>query len=102
MNKLSAALTVPKSPSFECSCGSSFSVAVVSDQFAGKKLLDRHKLVCVRILTPTDCNNSECGSSSSLFSLLQVNAALKEELKDIHALSIKKCWTVDQQAAALT
>lgn len=54
-------------------CGSSFTVAVVSDQFEGKKLLDRHKLV---------------------------NAALKEELKDIHALSIKKCWTPDQQAAA--
>lgn len=31
---------------------------------------------------------------------MQVNAALKEELKDIHALSIKKCWTLDQQAAA--
>ncbi|KAL3136520.1 BolA-like protein 2 [Trebouxia sp. C0009 RCD-2024] len=54
-------------------CGSSFTVAVVSDQFEGKKLLDRHKLV---------------------------NAALKEELKDIHALSVKKCWTIGQQAAA--
>ena len=31
---------------------------------------------------------------------MQVNAALKEEMKDIHALSIKKCWTPDQQASA--
>ena len=32
-------------PHVLCSCGSSFTVAVVSDQFEGKKLLDRHKLV---------------------------------------------------------
>lgn len=30
----------------------------------------------------------------------QVNNALKTELKDIHALSIKKCWTLTQQAEA--
>ncbi|KAL3147181.1 BolA-like protein 2, variant 2 [Trebouxia sp. C0010 RCD-2024] len=30
-------------------CGSSFIVAVVSDQFEGKKLLDRHKLVCIAV-----------------------------------------------------
>lgn len=54
-------------------CGSSFTVAVVSAQFEGRKLLDRHKLV---------------------------NAALKQEMQDIHALSIKKCWTPDQQASA--
>ncbi|KAK9807727.1 hypothetical protein WJX72_007244 [[Myrmecia] bisecta] len=54
-------------------CGASFEVAVVSDQFEGKKLLDRHKLV---------------------------NAALAEEMKSIHALSIKKCWTPAQQADA--
>lgn len=31
---------------------------------------------------------------------MQVNSALKEELKDMHALSIKKCWTPAQQADA--
>lgn len=40
-------------------------------------------------------------------SLVQVNGALTEELKDIHALSIKKVWTPaqqqqQQQAAAAT
>jgi stress-induced morphogen len=38
-------------------------------------------------------------------SVAQVNGALSEELKDIHALSIKKVWTPaqqQQQAAAAT
>lgn len=30
----------------------------------------------------------------------QVNAALEEELKSIHALSIKRVWTPAQQQAA--
>lgn len=54
-------------------CGQSFEVAVVSPQFEGKRLLERHKLV---------------------------NAALAEEMKSIHALSIKKCWTPQQAAEA--
>ena len=28
-----------------CRCGASFDVAVVSDQFEGKRLLDRHRMV---------------------------------------------------------
>lgn len=55
-------------------CGSSFELAVVSPIFDGKQLLARHRLV---------------------------NDALKEEMKDIHALSIKKCWTPAQQQAAV-
>lgn len=54
-------------------CGSSFEVHVVSCQFEGKRILDRQRLV---------------------------NAALAELMGDIHALSIKKCWTPAQQAAA--
>lgn len=78
-----------------CSCGSSFTVAVVSDQFEGKKLLDRHKLVCMVVFMMDPSRIWGLGSW-----LVQVNAALKEELKDIHALSVKKCWTIGQQAAA--
>lgn len=56
-------------------CGSAFTVAVVSPKFEGLKLLDRHKLV---------------------------NSALEEELKAIHALSIKRCWTPAQQQQQAT
>lgn len=51
------------------SCGASFSVEIVSDQFEGKRLLERHRMV---------------------------NAALVEEMKDIHALSITKALTPEQ------
>ncbi|GAQ91976.1 hypothetical protein KFL_008950040 [Klebsormidium nitens] len=47
-------------------CGASFDVAIVSKQFDGKTRIQRHRLV---------------------------NAALAEELKSIHALSIKKALT---------
>ncbi|XP_047311992.1 protein BOLA2 [Impatiens glandulifera] len=50
-------------------CGASFVVEIVSDQFEGKRLLERHRMV---------------------------NAALVEEMKDIHALSIKKALTSAQ------
>ncbi|XP_071723930.1 protein BOLA2-like [Rutidosis leptorrhynchoides] len=50
-------------------CGASFVVEIVSEQFEGKRLLERHRLV---------------------------NAALEEEMKEIHALSIKKSLTPDQ------
>nr|ABK22779.1 unknown [Picea sitchensis]ABK25529.1 unknown [Picea sitchensis] len=50
-------------------CGASFSIEVVSAQFEGKKLLERHRMV---------------------------NSALAEELKEIHALSIKKAVTPQQ------
>ena len=48
---------------------SHFSVTVVSEQFAGKRALQRHRLV---------------------------NGALKEELEEIHALSIKKTYTPEE------
>ncbi|KAF9624861.1 hypothetical protein IFM89_015415 [Coptis chinensis] len=56
-------------------CGASFAVEVVSEQFEGKRLLERHRMV---------------------------NTALAEEMKDIHALSIKKALTPAQwnQSAA--
>jgi stress-induced morphogen len=49
-------------------CGAKFSVIVVSSVFEGKPLLARHRLV---------------------------NEILQEELKSIHALSIK-AWTPEQ------
>jgi stress-induced morphogen len=54
-------------------CGASFDVSIVAQAFAGKALLARHRLV---------------------------NDALKEEMAHIHALSIKKCHTPAQAAAA--
>ncbi|KAF5745160.1 hypothetical protein HS088_TW07G00741 [Tripterygium wilfordii] len=50
-------------------CGTSFALEIVSEQFEGKRLLERHRLV---------------------------NAALGEEMKQIHALSIKKAQTPEQ------
>ncbi|KAL9229666.1 hypothetical protein vseg_005109 [Gypsophila vaccaria] len=50
-------------------CGASFAVEIVSKQFEGKRLLDRHRMV---------------------------NAALEKEMKEIHALSIKKALTPEQ------
>lgn len=44
-------------------------VSIVSDQFEGKRLLERHRLV---------------------------NSALTEEMKEIHALSITKALTPEQ------
>lgn len=52
-------------------CGGKFRVVVVSSQFQGKPLLQRHRLV---------------------------NAALEEELKTIHAFS-QKTYTPEQWAA---
>ncbi|XP_021897507.1 protein BOLA2 [Carica papaya] len=50
-------------------CGASFAIEIVSEQFEGKRLLERHRLV---------------------------NAAVEEEMKQIHALSITKAQTPDQ------
>lgn len=50
-------------------CGASFAIEIVSEQFEGKRLLERHRLV---------------------------NSALEEQMKDIHALSIKKALTPAQ------
>ncbi|XP_050381179.1 protein BOLA2 [Argentina anserina] len=50
-------------------CGASFVVKIVSEQFEGKRLLERHRAV---------------------------NSALEEEMKEIHALSIKKALTPEQ------
>ncbi|KAE9466109.1 hypothetical protein RHGRI_022293 [Rhododendron griersonianum] len=50
-------------------CGASFAVEIVSEQFAGKRLLERHRMV---------------------------NTALAEEMKEIHALSITKAVTPEQ------
>lgn len=44
-------------------------VSIVSDQFEGKRLLERHRMV---------------------------NSALTEEMKEIHALSITKALTPEQ------
>lgn len=54
-------------------CGTSFEVRVVSAAFAGKRLLERHKLV---------------------------NAALADLMPSIHALSIKKCKTPEEEGGA--
>lgn len=50
-------------------CGASFEIEIVSEQFEGKRLLERHRMV---------------------------NAALAQEMKEIHALSIKKVLTPNQ------
>ncbi|XP_031107082.1 protein BOLA2 [Ipomoea triloba] len=50
-------------------CGASFKVEIVSAEFEGKRLLERHRIV---------------------------NAALAEEMKEIHALSITKALTPEQ------
>ncbi|KAL6219752.1 hypothetical protein ACLB2K_007511 [Fragaria x ananassa] len=50
-------------------CGASFVIEIVSEQFEGKRLLERHRVV---------------------------NSALEEEMKEIHALSIKKALTPEQ------
>ncbi|KAM1052470.1 hypothetical protein ACFX13_000054 [Malus domestica] len=50
-------------------CGASFAIEIVSVQFEGKKLLERHRLI---------------------------NSCLEEEMKEIHALSIKKALTPEQ------
>jgi len=62
-------LTILKFPVVAIRCGASFVVEIVSEQFEGKRLLERHRMV---------------------------NAALEEELKEIHALSIKKTVTPEQ------
>ncbi|GAB4847710.1 BolA-like protein 2 [Ancistrocladus abbreviatus] len=50
-------------------CGASFAIEIVSEQFEGKRLLERHHMV---------------------------NAALENEMKEIHAVSIKKALTPEQ------
>ncbi|XP_060674904.1 protein BOLA2 [Ziziphus jujuba] len=50
-------------------CGASFTIEIVSEQFEGKRLLERHRLV---------------------------NTALEGVMKEIHALSIKKAVTPEQ------
>ncbi|KAF2576434.1 hypothetical protein F2Q70_00000597 [Brassica cretica] len=57
------------SQSIPAGCGSSFAVEIVSEEFEGKRLLERHRMV---------------------------NAALEEEMKEIHALSIKKAQAPQQ------
>ncbi len=61
------------------------------------------------LLAELHCDKQRLDGDSGL-PLAQVNGALAEELKDIHALSIKKVWTPaqaqqqqqQQQAAAAT
>ncbi|PHT65613.1 BolA-like protein 2, partial [Capsicum annuum] len=50
-------------------CGAKFLVVIVTEQFEGKRLLERHRMV---------------------------NGALAEEMKEIHALSITKALTPEQ------
>lgn len=52
-----------------CRCGASFDIEIVTTAFEGKRLLERHRIV---------------------------NTALTEEMKEIHALSIKKALTPKQ------
>lgn len=59
-------------------CGASFEIEIVSEKFEGKRLLERHRIV---------------------------NAALAEQMKQIHALSIKKAlppsqWNPQPEPAA--
>lgn len=55
------------------SCGTSFALYIVSESFAGKRLLERHKLV---------------------------NLALAPLMPHIHALSIKKAKTPEEEQGA--
>lgn len=50
-------------------CGASFELEIVSEEFEGKRLIERHRLV---------------------------NSVLAEQMKHIHALSIKKAITPAQ------
>ncbi|VFQ96079.1 unnamed protein product [Cuscuta campestris] len=50
-------------------CGACFQIEIVSQQFEGKRLLERHRMV---------------------------NAALGEKMKEIHALSITKALTPEK------
>ncbi|GLU13254.1 hypothetical protein SLE2022_298970 [Rubroshorea leprosula] len=50
-------------------CGAGFAIEIVSEQFEGKRLLERHRMV---------------------------NGALEEGMKQIHGLSIKKALTSEQ------
>ncbi|OVA10942.1 BolA protein [Macleaya cordata] len=73
--KVEASLTSKMNPSHlevidtSGGCGASFVVEIVSEQFEGKRLLERHRMV---------------------------NSALADEMKEIHALSIKKALTPAQ------
>lgn len=74
-------------------CGQSYEVAVVSAHFEGKRLIERHRLVshlccCCTVQTPNTRTHT-CHT--------QINAALKELMPEIHALSIKRAWTPEQQ-----
>lgn len=71
---LAPTFLAPASLALPCHrCGTSYEVRLVSAAFAGKRLLERHKLV---------------------------NAALAELMPDIHALSIKKAKTPEEEEAA--
>ena len=70
-------------------CGSKFEVEVESPQFEGKALLARHRLVSApphAVAVPTLSVAPHRPSRAPH----QVNEALKEEMKTIHALSIKR------------
>ena len=86
----------------QCRCGSSFEVAVVSPQFEGKALLQRHRMVCSVSHTAQKLllGSTACfcrGAKHALYP--QVNTVLAEELRTIHAMAIKKVLTPEQQAA---
>ena len=74
-------------------CGSKFEVEVESPQFEGKALLARHRLV--RFASWAVCAVFFCATAvvptlTVVARVSQVNEALKEEMKVIHALSIKR------------
>jgi stress-induced morphogen len=72
-------------------CGSKFEVEIESPQFEGKALLARHRLVR-GVGSATSCVAlfSHPRRPLTAASVEQVNEALKEEMKAIHALSIKR------------
>lgn len=59
-------------PAACCRCGTSFEVFVISSSFEGKRVLERHKLV---------------------------NAALAPLMPELHALSIRKAKTPQEEEA---
>lgn len=85
-------------------------MAVVSEQFEGKRLLDRHRMVCIplglALISCMSLTSQACAVDTPVQQLglkasesVQINKALEEEMKSIHALSIRQCWTPEQQKA---
>lgn len=79
-------------------------------QFEGKRLLDRHRMVKpAHSVKFAFMRHPDSGTPhehplwrARLYLTeqpfdMQINSALEEEMKSIHALSIRHCWTPEQQ-----